>query len=99
MRLVPGQTVTVSAAIRQIPGAVVVPRDAVNQGPDSSFVLVVGTDGKAWSKTVKVLNDDGKQDAIDGDVHPGDRVITDGQLRVTSGQAVQVLGPKPGGKP
>jgi multidrug efflux system membrane fusion protein len=95
MRLVPGQTVTVSAAIRQLPGAVVVPRDAVNQGPDSAFVLVVGNDGKAYAKTVKVLNDDGRIDAIQGDIHPGDKVVTEGQLRVTSGQAVQVQAGKP----
>ena len=37
------------------------------------------------SKTVKVLNDDGANDAIQGDVKPGDKVVTDGQLRVTSG--------------
>jgi multidrug efflux system membrane fusion protein len=91
MRLVPGQSVTVSAALRQLPGAVVVPRDAVNQGPESSFVMVVGKDSKVLSKTVKLLNDDGTQDAIQGDVHPGDRVVTDGQLRVTAGQAVQVV--------
>jgi len=89
MRLVPGQTVTVSAAIAQIAGATVVPRDAVNLGPENSFVLVVGKDGKAWAKAVKVLNDDGANDAIQGDVHPGDTVVTDGQLRVTSGQAVR----------
>src|SRR5262249_44065117 len=62
MRLVPGQTVTVSAAIRTIPGATVVPRDAVNLGPENSFVLVVDKDGKAVSRTVKVLNDDGVRD-------------------------------------
>jgi multidrug efflux system membrane fusion protein len=99
MRLVPGQTVTVSAAIGHIPGALVVPRDAVNQGPDSSFVLVVGKDGKAMSKPVKLLNDDGTLDAIQGDVHPGDKVVTDGQLRVISGQAVQIAGGKPAPKP
>ena len=92
MRLVPGQTVTVSAAILQISGAVIVPRDAVNLGPDSSFVLMVDKDGKAWSKTVKVLNDDGAHDAIQGDVHPGDKVVIEGQLRVSSGQAVQIIG-------
>jgi multidrug efflux system membrane fusion protein len=91
MRLVPGQTVTVSAAINQIPGATVVPRDAVNLGPDSAFVLVVGKDGKATSKPVKVLNDDGVDDAIQGDVKPGDAVVTDGQLRVTPGQPVRVV--------
>jgi membrane fusion protein, multidrug efflux system len=90
MRLVPGQTVTVSATINQIDGATLVSRDAVNLGPDSSFVLVVGKDGKAYSKTVKVLNDDGVNDAIQGDVKPGDKVVTDGQLRVTSGQAVRI---------
>src|ERR1700761_5161733 len=63
MRLVPGQTVQVSAALNQIPGAIVVPRDAVNLGPESSFVLVV-KDGKAYNKPVKVLNDDGVNDAI-----------------------------------
>jgi multidrug efflux system membrane fusion protein len=91
MRLVPGQTVTVAATINQIPGAVIVPRDAVNLGPENSFVLVVGKDGKAVSKIVKVLNDDGVNDAIQGDVKPGDRVVTDGQLRVTPGQRVRVM--------
>src|SRR6185312_3901414 len=64
MRLVPGQTVTVAATLNQIPGATVVPRDAVNLGPENSFVLVVGKDGKATSETVTVLNDDGVLDAI-----------------------------------
>jgi multidrug efflux system membrane fusion protein len=96
MRLVPGQTVMVGATLNQIPGATVVPRDAVNLGPDSSFVLVVGKDGKAYSRIVKVLNDDGVNDAIQGDVKPGDTVVTDGQLRVTPGQAVRVI--KGGGK-
>jgi len=90
MRLVPGQTVTVSATINQIDGATLVPRDAVNLGPDNAFVLVVGKDGKAYSTTVTVLNDDGVNDAIQGDVKPGDKVVTDGQLRVTSGQPVRI---------
>jgi membrane fusion protein, multidrug efflux system len=91
LRLVPGQTVTVAAAINQIPGATIVPRDAVNLGPDSSFVLVVGKDGKAYSKTVEVLNDDGVNDAVQGDVKPGDKVVTDGQLRVAPGQPVRIV--------
>jgi len=89
MRLVPGQTVTVSATINQINGATVVPRDAVNLGPDNAFVLVV-RNGKAWSEAVTVLNDDGVNDAIQGNVKPGEKVVTDGQLRVTSGQAVRI---------
>jgi multidrug efflux pump subunit AcrA (membrane-fusion protein) len=52
---------------------------------------VVGKDGKAYSRTVKVLNDDGVNDAIQGEVKPGDEVVTDGQLRVTPGQPVRVM--------
>ncbi|HWU53852.1 MAG TPA: efflux RND transporter periplasmic adaptor subunit [Rhizomicrobium sp.] len=90
LRLVPGQTVNVSVTIRQLPGAIVVPRDAVNLGPDSAFVLVVGKDHRARAIPVKVLNDDGVNNAIQGEVKPGDRVVTDGQLRVTSGQLVRI---------
>jgi multidrug efflux system membrane fusion protein len=98
MRLVPGQTVTVAATINQIPGATIVPRDAVNLGPENSFVLVVGKDGKAYSRTVKVLNDDGVNDAVQGEVKPGDKVVTDGQLRVTPGQPVRVMKDRGGRK-
>jgi membrane fusion protein, multidrug efflux system len=98
MRLVPGQTVTVAATINQIPGATLVPRDAVNLGPDNSFVLVVGKDGKARSQIVKVLNDDGVNDAIQGNLKPGDKVVTDGQIRVTPGQAVRIVKDRAGHK-
>lgn len=96
-RLVPGQSVTVGITLDQIAGATVVPRDAVNLGPDSRYVYVVGADNIVSSKTVKVLNDDGTQDAIQGDVKPGDRVIVEGQLRVVPGAKVAIRnqGPAP----
>jgi len=91
LRLVPGQTVNVSTTINQIAGAMAVPRDAVNLGPDGAFVLVVGKDHKARAKPVKILNDDGVSDAVQGDIKPGDRVVTEGQLRVSPGQSVRIL--------
>ena len=39
-RLVPGQSVNVGVTLNQIAGATVVPRDAVNVGPDASYVYV-----------------------------------------------------------
>jgi multidrug efflux pump subunit AcrA (membrane-fusion protein) len=98
MRLVPGQTVNVSATLSQIPDAIIVPRDAVNLGPENAFVLVVGPDRKVQSRIVEVLNDDGVNAAIKGNVRPGDHVVTDGQLRVTSGQRVRVVPGKPAHK-
>jgi membrane fusion protein, multidrug efflux system len=88
--LVPGQLVDVVVELSDIPGATVVPREAVNTGPDSIFVYVVGADNRAVQRDVKVLFDDGAFDAIQGDVQPGDNVIVDGQLRVIPGAEVFV---------
>jgi multidrug efflux system membrane fusion protein len=89
-RLVPGQSVNVGVTLNQIAGATVVPRDAVNVGPDASYVYVVGADNVVSSKPVKVLNDDGAVDAIQGDVKPGDQVVVEGQLRIVPGAKVQI---------
>ncbi len=89
-RLVPGQSVNVGVTLNQIAGATVVPRDAVNVGPDASFVYVVGADNVVTSKPVQVLNDDGTLDAVKGDVKPGDQVVVEGQLRIVPGAKVQI---------
>ena len=44
LALVPGQLVNVTVELNDIPGALVVPRDAVNDGPDGSYVYVVDND-------------------------------------------------------
>jgi multidrug efflux system membrane fusion protein len=89
-RLVPGQNVDVGITIKDLPGATVVPRDAVNLGPDTAYVYVVDQDKIVSSKTVKILNDDGVRDAVEGGVKPGDRVVVEGQLRIVPGSKVQI---------
>ncbi len=88
--LVPGQLVDVTVALSNIPRATVVPREAVNDGPDNLYVYVVTPENRAVQRVVKVLFDDGTDEAIAGDVQPGDKVIVDGQLRVVPGAAVFV---------
>ncbi len=90
LRLVPGQMVNVGITMRMLKNVVVVPRDAVNAGPDGSYVYVVDKALKADQKPVTVLNDDGTNMAIQGDVKPGDKVITEGQLRVLPGMTVAI---------
>ena len=85
--LVPGQLVDVTVALSNIPKAVVVPREAVNTGPNGQFVYTAN-EGAATQVPVKLLFDDGTSDAIEGDVHAGDKVIVDGQLRVVDGGKV-----------
>ncbi|HEV2562518.1 MAG TPA: efflux RND transporter periplasmic adaptor subunit [Rhizomicrobium sp.] len=93
LRLVPGQVVDVSASIEKLNRAIVVPREAVNIGPDGRYVFVVNTNGTAQMRTVTVLYDDGKSNAISGDIHAGDKVITQGQLRVVPGHPVSIVKP------
>ena len=88
--LVPGQLADTSVSLGQIDNATVIPHDAVNLGPDKSYVWLVDKQSKAQMVDVDVLNDDGTVAAIKGKVKPGDRVIVDGALRVVNGAKVSV---------
>ncbi|HWU54661.1 MAG TPA: efflux RND transporter periplasmic adaptor subunit [Rhizomicrobium sp.] len=91
LSLVPGQLVNVTVQLNDIPRALVLPRDAINDSPGGSFVFVV-KNGKAVQAPVEVLTDDGTDVAIAGKgIVPGDTVVVEGQLRVTPGAAVRVL--------
>ena len=99
LALVPGQLVDVTVALSEIPNATLVPREAVNTGPDGQFVYAV-KDGAAVQIPVKVLFDDGVEDAVSGNLKKGDQVITEGQLRVIPGAKVSVSGARhPAGAP
>jgi multidrug efflux system membrane fusion protein len=93
LALVPGQLVNVTVELDDIPNALVVPRDAVNDGPNGSYVYVVAND-KAVSHPVKILFDDTINVAVQGDIKPGDPVITEGQLRVDPDGPVRIIGGK-----
>lgn len=93
MALVPGQLVDVTVALAEIPDATLVPREAVNTGPDGQFVYAV-KNGTAQQVPVKVLFDDGVNDAVSGSLAKGDQVITEGQLRVIPGGKVNISGMK-----
>jgi multidrug efflux system membrane fusion protein len=91
MKLVPGQLVDTTVVLSQIPNAMLVPRDAVNTGPDGLFVYVV-KDGAADQRPVKLLFDDGVNDAVSGDLKKDELVVIDGQLRVLPGAKVSISG-------
>jgi len=92
LALVPGQLVDVTVALSEIPHALIVPREAVNTGPDGQFVYTVTNEGTARQVPVKVLFDDGADDAVQGLLKVGERVIVDGQLRVIPGAKVNITG-------
>ena len=98
MALVPGQLVDVIVGLASIPNALVAPREAVNTGPEGTFVYAV-KDGAAQQIPVRVLFDDTVNAAIQGALRPGDQVIVDGQIRVIPGAKVNIIGDKPAASP
>lgn len=94
LALVPGQLVNVVVGLSEIPNATIVPREAVNTGPNGQFVYRV-VDGTAQEVPVRVLFDDGTSGAVIANLRAGDRVIVDGQIRVVPGAKVQVNGERP----
>jgi len=85
--------VDITVGLAEIQNATVVPREAVNTGPDGTFVYVV-KEGVAEQRFVKVLFDNGVSDAVQGQLAKGEHVITDGQLRVMPGAKVTTTGQK-----
>lgn len=97
--LVPGQMVNVTVALADIKNAIVVPRVAVNTGPNDQYVYVVTPKHVVQEHPVKVLFDNGTDMAVQGDLKPGQMVITEGALRALPGGKVSVVqsGPQAAG--
>jgi multidrug efflux system membrane fusion protein len=92
LRLVPGELVDVSVRLDTLKNAVVVPRDGVNIGQSGNYVYVIDKDKKAQTRPVQVLYQDETIAALGTGIQAGDQVVTDGQLRLTPGIEVSVVG-------
>ena len=77
------------------PGALVVPSVAVQQGPQGTFVYVVGEGGVVASRPVVVALQTGEMSVIDKGLVGGEQVVTEGQNQLRAGGKVSVA--KPGG--
>ena len=83
----PGQYVTVKLAPRTLPQVLVVPSQALQQGPDGLQLFVV-TKGIAQKVAVEELAANDGWSAIQGDLQQGDQVVTEGQFRLNDGSPV-----------
>jgi multidrug efflux system membrane fusion protein len=86
----PGQFVTVALQMEVDQGALVVPSRAVIEGQQGAYVFVVKSDRTTEVRNVRVARAAGDLTVLDGGLEPGERVVTDGQLRLTSGVKVEV---------
>ena len=53
---------------------------------------MIAQNGTAEQRTVQVVRTQGDIAVVDGDLKAGERVVTDGQLRLRPGSKVQIKG-------
>jgi membrane fusion protein, multidrug efflux system len=92
----PGEFVNVRLRLYVERDALVVPATAVVTGQQGAFVFVVGADSTAATKPVKLGRSADDVAIVSGELRPGERVVTDGQLRLQQGSKVQI---KPAAEP
>lgn len=89
-RLAAGQYLRVNLILKTLKDAVVVPSEAVQQGPNGTVVYVVNADDSiAIRKVVIAASRDGLS-AIASGLKVGETVITDGHMRLTPKSKVKI---------
>lgn len=84
----PGQFANVRVKLFDDPKAVVVPTIAIQTGPNGQFVFAAKEDNTVEVRIVKVDRADGDLSVIATGLTPGERVVTQGQLRLAAGSKI-----------
>jgi multidrug efflux system membrane fusion protein len=87
----PGQFVTATLTLTTRSDAVVIPSMAIQVGQDGQFVYVVNPDMSVESRPVVPGMSFGDDVVIEKGLTAGEKVVTEGQLRLVPGAKVQVL--------
>jgi multidrug efflux system membrane fusion protein len=94
-RLWPGEFVSVRLILSMRKDAITVPARAVQQGAKGYFAFVVGPDDTAERRDVGLVGIQDGLAIVDKGLSPGERVVVDGQFRLTAGDRVRVRPPQP----
>jgi len=86
----PGQFVNVVLTLTTEPNAVVVPSQAIQTGQQGQYVFVVKPDLTVESRPVVVGRIVEDETVIEKGLEAGERVVTDGQLRLYPGARVEI---------
>ncbi len=86
----PGQFTNVSLVLATDAGATVAPNTAVQPGQAGSLVYVIKADDSVEARPVTVRRVWKSWSVIEKGLSPGERVVTDGQLRLAPGVKVTI---------
>ncbi|HTZ17348.1 MAG TPA: efflux RND transporter periplasmic adaptor subunit [Dissulfurispiraceae bacterium] len=89
-RLWPGQFVNVQLSLYVQQDAVTIPTQAVQSGQTGQYVYVIKNDMTTEIRPVVIARTYGNDSVVEKGLNPGEQVVTDGQLRITTGAKVQI---------
>jgi len=89
-RLVPGQFVQVKMTLAMLSAALVVPSQAIQTGQKGTYVYVVKANKTVEQRPVEVGPTVDTKSVIQKGLEVGEQVVTDGQLRLFPGAAVEI---------
>lgn len=92
-RLLPGQFVRAIVRGMSQPDSIVVPHEAVMQGPQGQFVYTVDQDGNAEIRPVQLGREVESGWIVTSGLRTGDRLITEGIIKVRPGAPVTAQAP------
>lgn len=94
-RLWPGQFVNVRLVLNIRKGVPTVPAQTVQEGPTGNYAYVIKSDDTVERRTVEVAAIQDGVAVIGKGLSPGERVVVDGQYRLTEGARVKLAAPAP----
>jgi len=97
--LLPGQYVDVVLNLSIQKNAIVVPTKSIQSGQQGDYVYVVTQQNVAEARPVKLAGNYQNLSVVSQGLQPGERVITDGQLRVVPNAKVAVQSAAPSAAP
>lgn len=88
----PGQFVNVTLGLATSKNAVVVPSQAVQRGQKGDYLFVVKPDMTVEMRSIKTGQNLDGETVIRKGIASGDKVVTDGQLRLFPGARIEIMG-------
>lgn len=95
-RLFPNQFVNVRLQLSTVANALAVPAAAVLRNAEGHFVYLVKDDSTVTVRPVKAGATEAEWVSVEGDLQPGDKVVTDGVDRLREGSRVELIRPQNG---
>jgi membrane fusion protein, multidrug efflux system len=96
-RLWPGEFISLRVILKTRPNVATVPAQTVQEGPNGNYAYIIKPDNTVERRAVDVAAVQDGIAVITKGLKPGERVVVDGQYRLTEGARVKILPPRQSG--